>query len=124
MKLKDVQFGIKHKYYSREFKTECYVVAQHTDDGASLIIELYEDDDISGKYRMTEASELDVIGQMYTVITKVNNKGKVMCSARKTRPTDKVFARSTNYYDLWVDIVPKEEAEQMIRDAKAENGEI
>lgn len=55
MRLDQIEFGIAAAYYCRRHKSKCYVVSCHHDDGATIIVELYEDGDISGEYRSTEA---------------------------------------------------------------------
>jgi hypothetical protein len=59
-----VQFGIKYKYHDRWSCRDCYVVNCDCEDGASLIVELYNEDssDISGELRRTEACALTLIG--------------------------------------------------------------
>lgn len=59
MRLNDVQFGAGHTYYCDAYKANCYAVNCHHDDGATLIIELYDPDgDISGELRQIDACML------------------------------------------------------------------
>ncbi len=59
MKLKDVKFGIGHTYFETQLEQRCYVVNCDFDDGARLIVETFEDGDLSGKLYSTEACYLE-----------------------------------------------------------------
>ena len=58
MELKDVKFGTGHIYYCSKHAARCVVVGSHCDDGAALFIELIKDDDLTSKYRLSEACYL------------------------------------------------------------------
>lgn len=63
MKLCDVKLGFDHQYIDEKTGRKCYIAAIHADDGACLIIELYDVDgeDHSGELRMSEACFLEPI---------------------------------------------------------------
>jgi len=53
MELKDIKFG--NIYYCKKHNSQCVVVGSHCDDGAALFIELIKDNDLTSKYRLSEA---------------------------------------------------------------------
>lgn len=58
MKLEDIKFGTSYIYYCSKHATQCVVVGSHCDDGAALFIELIKDNDLTSKYRLSEACHL------------------------------------------------------------------
>jgi len=55
-----IKYGIAHQYLITKTGRKCYVTAVDCEDGACLIVELYDEDglDISGELLRVEASEL------------------------------------------------------------------
>jgi len=65
-KLDTIKYGIEHQYVVTKTGRKCYVTAVDCQDGACLIVELYDEHglDISGELLRVEASELTEVSDL------------------------------------------------------------